>query len=105
MFAMVVLMGIGLGMVPVISAMMADYYPAGLRGSGSGVICTLGMIGRTVGPVLGGVAADAIGSLGGAFLFAAIMMLISTALTLTLPRPIAKTIDSHNSTSRENEAI
>lgn len=105
MFAMVVLMGIGLGMVPVISAMMADYYPAGLRGSGSGVICTLGMIGRTVGPVLGGVAADAIGSLGGAFLFAAIMMLISTVLTLTLPRPIAKTIDSHNSTSRENEAI
>ena len=69
------------------------------------MICTLGMIGRTVGPILGGVVADAIGSLGGAFLFAAIMMLISTALTLTLPKPIAKTIYSRNSTSRENEAI
>ena len=93
MFAMVVLMGLGLGMVPVISAMMADYYPAGLRGSGSGVICTLGMIGRTVGPVLGGIVADAIGSLGGAFLFAAVMMLISMAITLTLPKPVAKAID------------
>lgn len=94
MFAMVVIMGLGLGMVPVISAMMADYYPSGLRGSGSGVICTLGMIGRTVGPILGGIAADAIGSLGGAFLFAAVMMVISLIITLTLPKPIAYAIDS-----------
>ena len=90
MFAMIVFMGLGLGMIPVISAMMADYYPPGLRGSGSGTICTLGMIGRTVGPVLGGVAAVQIGSLGGAFLFAALMMVVSVLIVLTLPKPIAR---------------
>lgn len=89
MFILIAMMGIGLGMVPVISAMFADYYPPSFRGSGSGTICTLGMIGRTIGPIAGGIAAQFIGSLGGAFLFAALMMTISAAITLTLPKPIA----------------
>lgn len=92
MFVMVVAMGLGLGMVPVISAMMSDYYPPELRGRGSGVICTLGLVGRTLGPIAGGIIADATGSLGSAFLLAAVMMIISLLITLTLPKPIADPI-------------
>lgn len=87
MFALIVVMGVGLGMIPVISAMFADHYPAGLRGTGAGTQCTLGAVGRTVGPVLGGMTAEAAGSLSGAFLFASGAMVLSMVITLTLPLP------------------
>jgi len=86
MFVMIVLMGIGLGMVPVIMAMFSDYFPPEFRGSGAGTIATMGMVGRTLGPIFGGLVADAMGILSGAFIFAACSMLVSAAITLTLPK-------------------
>ena len=86
MFVIIACMGVGLGMVPVITAMMSDYYPSDLRGTGAGTISTLGMVGRTIGPILGGMVADSLGMLSGAFLFAACMMGISMLITLTLPK-------------------
>lgn len=102
MFVMVVAMGFGLGMVPVISAMMSDYYPPDLRGRGSGIICTLGLVGRTLGPIAGGIVADATGSLGSAFLLAAGMMIVSLIITLTLPKPIAKPVNASDEPALTN---
>lgn len=102
MFVMVVAMGLGLGMVPVISAMMSDYYPPDLRGRGSGIICTLGLVGRTLGPIAGGIVADATGSLGSAFLLAAGMMIVSLIITLTLPKPIAKPVNASDEPALTN---
>lgn len=50
------ILGFFLGAPPVMQTMMAESYPTALRGSGPGVITTLGLIGRFFGPILAGFA-------------------------------------------------
>ncbi len=85
-YIMVGLMGIGLGNVPVLLATFSDYYPKEIRGTGTGVISTLAVVGRFFGPMVAGILADASGKLTAAFVFAAAMMLIASLIALTLPR-------------------
>jgi MFS family permease len=84
-YVIIALMGIGIGSVPVILATFSDYYTAEVRGTGSGVISTLALVGRFFGPMLAGMAADKSGTLASAFVFAGIMMVIASAISLTLP--------------------
>lgn len=86
LYIMVGLMGIGLGNVPVLLATFSDYYPKEIRGTGTGVISTLAVIGRFFGPMVAGALADASGKLTSVFIFAAIMMLVASLIALTLPR-------------------
>ena len=85
MYIMVGLMGIGMGMVPVILASFSDYYPTEVRGTGAGTISTLGLVGRFFGPMIAGIVADSVGSLAGAFGFGAACMFIAAAIAFTLP--------------------
>jgi MFS family permease len=85
MYIMIGLMGVGMGMVPVILASFSDYYPTEVRGTGSGCISTLGLVGRFFGPMLAGAVADATGSLAGAFGVGAAAMLIAAFIAFTLP--------------------
>jgi sugar phosphate permease len=84
-YGILVLMGIGIGSVPVILATFSDYYTAEVRGTGSGVISTMAVVGRFFGPMLAGMAADKSGTLASAFVFAGIMMIVASAISLTLP--------------------
>lgn len=75
------------GITPVIMAALADYYPAALRGTGSGVISTMSMVGRYGGPFMAGLMIDAAGGkVGYGFLFAAIAVSVSAILTVTWPK-------------------
>mgnify|MGYP001435391865 CR=1 FL=1 len=85
MYIMVGLMGVGMGMVPVILATFSDYYPTEVRGTGAGTISTLGLVGRFFGPMVAGFVADSVGSLGGAFGFGAACMFIAAIIAFTLP--------------------
>lgn len=89
-YIIIALMGIGMGIVPVILATFSDYYTAEVRGTGSGVISTLAIIGRFFGPMLAGYVADASGSLTSAFIFAAVMMVVASLISFTLPGIKAK---------------
>ncbi len=93
-YVIVALMGIGIGSVPVILATFSDYYSAEVRGTGSGVISTLAIVGRFFGPMLAGFAADASGSLSSAFVFAGIMMIIAAIISFTLPAIKSKAKES-----------
>ncbi|HWQ75134.1 MAG TPA: MFS transporter [Syntrophomonas sp.] len=84
-YVIIALMGIGIGSVPVILATFSDYYTAEVRGTGSGIISTLALVGRFFGPMLAGMAADKSGSLASAFIFAGVMMIIASAISLSLP--------------------
>lgn len=85
MYIMIGLMGVGMGMVPVILASFSDYYPAECRGTGAGTISTLGLVGRFFGPMVAGMVADSVGSLGGAFGLGAGAMVIAAIIAFTLP--------------------
>jgi MFS family permease len=85
MYFMIALMGVGMGMVPVILASFSDYFPKEVRGTGAGTVSTLGLVGRFFGPMLAGMIADATGSITGAFGFGAAAMLIAGIIAFTLP--------------------
>ncbi len=84
-YVIIAFMGVGIGSVPVILATFSDYYSAAVRGTGSGVISTLAIVGRFFGPMLAGMVADKTGSLSHAFTFAGIMMIIAALISFTLP--------------------
>lgn len=90
LYIMVGLMGIGIGNIPVILATFSDYYPKEIRGTGTGVISTLAVIGRFFGPMVAGILADASGQTTVVFIFAALMMLVAALIALTLPKVRAK---------------
>lgn len=85
-YVVVALMGIGIGNVPVLLATFSDYYPKEVRGTGTGVISTLAIIGRFFGPLVAGMIADATHTLTSAFGFAAVTMFIAALIAMTLPR-------------------
>lgn len=85
MYILIGLMGVGMGIVPVILAIFSDYFPKEVRGTGAGTVSTLGLIGRFFGPMVAGIIADATGSITGAFAFGAATMLIAGIIAFTLP--------------------
>ncbi len=100
-YIIVAIMGIGMGIVPVILATFSDYYSAEVRGTGSGVISTLAIIGRFFGPMIAGYIADASGNLTSAFVFAAIMMVVASIISFTLPGIKTKTAKSCNTVQKQ----
>lgn len=91
MYVVVGLMGVGMGMVPVLLASFTDYFPKEVRGTGAGVISTFAIVGRFFGPMVAGIVADATGKVSSVFGFAGAMMLIAVLIALTLPRVRNKT--------------
>jgi sugar phosphate permease len=72
------------------SAMLAaagDYYEPEMRGTGTGIISTMSIIGRYSGPLIAGIVIDAAsGNVGMAFVAIAIAMLVGAIGFLTLPK-------------------
>lgn len=85
MYILIGVMGVGMGMVPVILASFSDYFPTEVGGSGAGVVSTMGLVGRFFGPMLAGYAADATGSITGAFGVGAAAMLLASLVAFSLP--------------------
>lgn len=85
MYLFIGLMGVGMGMVPVILASFSDYFPTEIGGSGAGVVSTMGLVGRFFGPMIAGFAADVTGSITGAFGVGAVAMLLAAIIAFTLP--------------------
>lgn len=94
MYIMIGLMGVGMGMVPVILASFSDYYPTEVRGTGAGTISTLGLVGRFFGPMIAGIVADSVGTLSGAFGFGAGAMIVAAIIAFTLPNIKTKAASS-----------
>lgn len=76
------LMGIFINCIPVFLSTFSDVYPAAVRGTGSGLISTVSLIGGFFGPILGGMAGDAFGSISAAFIVVAVGMAIAATIGL-----------------------
>ncbi|MCL1846658.1 MAG: MFS transporter [Coriobacteriia bacterium] len=75
------------GITPVFMAAFADYFPGELRGTASGVISTLSLVGRYGGPFLSGLCIDAAGGrVAFAFIFSASASVVAGGIGLTWPR-------------------
>lgn len=97
MYLLIALMGVGMGMVPVILASFSDYFPTEVGGSGAGVVSTMGLVGRFFGPMLAGFVADTTGTITGAFGVGAVAMLLAAITAFTLPSLKGKTVLSGQS--------
>ncbi|HWQ75704.1 MAG TPA: MFS transporter [Syntrophomonas sp.] len=84
MYLGVGIFALGIGVVPVWLATMADYYPAAYKGSGAGCISTLSLFGRFFGPLIAGAIGQSYG-LPYAWYFACGCQLICGLGILTLP--------------------
>ncbi|WP_165062868.1 nitrate/nitrite transporter [Adlercreutzia sp. ZJ154] len=75
------------GITTVILSIGGDLYPAEIRSTGTGVVSTLTIIGRYLGPWIAGIAIDATaGNIGYAYLIVAISMGIAAVIAITLPK-------------------
>lgn len=74
------------GIVTVIMTAAGDIYPADIRGTGTGFISTLCIVGRYLGPWVAGLAVDATLQTGYAYLIVGVMMVIAGVVAFTLPR-------------------
>ncbi len=75
------------GITPVLLALAGDYYPQKYRGTGTGIISTLTIIGRYAGPWIAGMVIDAsMGNIGYGFLVVTVSMVIGAVIALTLPK-------------------
>lgn len=75
------------GITTVMLSAGGDLYPADIRGTGTGVVSTLTIIGRYLGPWVAGIAIDAtMGNIGYAYLIVAISMAVAAIIAITLPK-------------------
>lgn len=74
------------GIVTVIMTAAGDIYPADIRGTGTGFISTICIVGRYLGPWVAGLAVDATMQAGYAYLIVGVMMLIAGVAAFTLPK-------------------
>lgn len=78
------LMGIFINCIPVFLSTFSDVFPAPVRGTGSGLISTVSLIGGYFGPTLGGLAGDTFGKISAAFIVVAVGMIIAAVIGLLL---------------------
>jgi sugar phosphate permease len=78
------------GVITVIMTAAGEYYPQDIRATGTGVVGTINIVGRYLGPWIAGMIIDATGVVGNSFLLVGIAMAIAAAIAFSLPRKRAK---------------
>ena len=63
-----------------------EYYDDDIRATGTGVVGTINIVGRYLGPWLAGVVIDASGVVGDSFLIVGITMAIAAVIAFLMPR-------------------
>jgi sugar phosphate permease len=75
------------GLSPALLTAAGDCYPSRYRGSGPGVISTISIVGRYLGPWVAGMIVDATGgNIAMAFAFAAAPLAVTAVIAMTLPK-------------------
>ena len=74
------------GVITVIMTCAGEYYDDDIRATGTGVVGTINIVGRYLGPWLAGVVIDASGVVGDSFLIVGITMAIAAVIAFLMPR-------------------
>ena len=78
------------GVITVIMTAAGEYYDDDIRATGTGVVGTINIVGRYLGPWLAGMVIDASGFVGDSFLIVGITMAIAAVIAFAMPRKRAK---------------
>lgn len=78
------------GVITVIMTAAGEYYEDDIRATGTGVVGTINIVGRYLGPWLAGMVIDATGFVGNSFLIVGVTMAIAAAIAFVMPRKRAK---------------
>ena len=74
------------GVITVIMTCAGEYYDDEIRATGTGVVGTINIVGRYLGPWLAGVVIDMTGVVGNSFLIVGITMAIAAAIAFAMPK-------------------
>ena len=74
------------GVITVIMTCAGEYYDDDIRATGTGVVGTINIVGRYLGPWLAGIVIDATGVVGDSFLIVGITMAIAAVIAFAMPR-------------------
>ena len=74
------------GVITVIMTAAGEYYEDDIRATGTGVVGTINIVGRYLGPWIAGLAIDATGFVGNSFLIVGITMAIAAVIAFAMPR-------------------
>lgn len=78
------------GVITVIMTAAGEYYDDDIRATGTGVVGTINIVGRYLGPWLAGIIIDQTGVVGNSFLIVGIAMAIAAVIAVLMPRKRAK---------------
>ncbi len=78
------------GVITVIMTAAGEYYDDDIRATGTGVVGTINIVGRYLGPWLAGIIIDASGVVGDAYLIVGITMAVAAVIAFAMPRKRAK---------------
>lgn len=78
------------GVITVIMTAAGEYYEDDIRATGTGVVGTINIVGRYLGPWLAGLVIDMTGFVGNSFLIVGITMAIAAVIAFAMPRKRAK---------------
>lgn len=78
------------GVITVIMTAAGEYYDDDIRATGTGVVGTINIVGRYLGPWLAGLVIDATGFVGNSFLIVGVTMAIAAVIAFAMPRKRAK---------------
>ncbi|MDD6785399.1 MAG: MFS transporter [Eggerthellales bacterium] len=78
------------GVITVIMTAAGEYYDDDIRATGTGVVGTINIVGRYLGPWIAGLMIDATGVVGNSFLIVGIAMAIAAVIAVLMPRKRAK---------------
>ena len=78
------------GVITVIMTAAGEYYDDDIRATGTGVVVTINIVGRYLGPWIAGLIIDATGVVGNSFLIVGIAMAIAAVIAVLMPRKRAK---------------
>ena len=78
------------GVITVIMTAAGEYYDDDIRATGTGVVGTINIVGRYLGPWLAGMVIDATGVVGNSFLIVGIAMAIAAVIAAMMPRKRVK---------------
>lgn len=78
------------GVITVIMTAAGEYYDDDIRATGTGVVGTINIVGRYLGPWIAGMVIDATGVVGNSFMIVGIAMAIAAVIAFMMPRKRAK---------------
>jgi len=78
------------GVITVIMTAAGEYYDDDIRATGTGVVGTINIVGRYLGPWIAGLVIDATGFVGNSFLIVGVTMAVAAVIAFAMPRKRAK---------------